>query len=177
VQLFTGNNYLRQHESLVYGTEAECRLCLEDEETSFQVLVEQPLQTNEKLLSRGEFEDLVNQDVDEIVNEEDDADEADDTVEKKDAFWLRDWTSSAGRRTAAPSLAVTFYVVSSASYSTLTISSTYIINFPFININILIDQYQAFGFFARFNFMYALILRIFSCWRKYWVRGIDRYAF
>jgi len=42
VQLFTGHNYLHRHESLVHGTEADCRLCLEDEETSFHVMAECP---------------------------------------------------------------------------------------------------------------------------------------
>ena len=46
VQLMTGHNFLNRHNSLVAGCEAEedglCRLCLEDEETSFHIFAECP---------------------------------------------------------------------------------------------------------------------------------------
>ena len=43
VQIITGHNFLRRHEALVRETgEAECRLCLEDEETSFHIVAECP---------------------------------------------------------------------------------------------------------------------------------------
>ena len=46
VQLITGHNFLNRHESIVAGVEEEedglCRLCLEDEESSFHVFAECP---------------------------------------------------------------------------------------------------------------------------------------
>ena len=37
-QIMTGHNFLKRHESLVQGTtDSECRLCLEEEETSIHV--------------------------------------------------------------------------------------------------------------------------------------------
>ena len=43
VQLITGHNFMKRHESLVNGDEENmCRLCLEEEETSFHVMAECP---------------------------------------------------------------------------------------------------------------------------------------
>ncbi len=43
VQLITGHNFLKRHESLVNdGDDDECRLCLEDQETSYHVFAECP---------------------------------------------------------------------------------------------------------------------------------------
>ncbi|MEO0337460.1 MAG: ribonuclease H family protein, partial [Pseudomonadota bacterium] len=43
VQLITGHNFMKRHEALVNGTtDNECRLCLEDEETSFHCIAECP---------------------------------------------------------------------------------------------------------------------------------------
>ena len=43
IQLITGHNFLKRHEALVNKSEdADCRLCLEDEETSFHVIAECP---------------------------------------------------------------------------------------------------------------------------------------
>ena len=43
IQLITGHNFLKRHEALVNRSEdTDCRLCLEDEETSFHVIAECP---------------------------------------------------------------------------------------------------------------------------------------
>ena len=43
VQIITGHNFLKRHEALVNeNDDAECRLCLEDDETTFHVLAECP---------------------------------------------------------------------------------------------------------------------------------------
>ena len=43
VQLITGHNFMRRHESLVLeNDENECRLCLEDEETTLHIMAECP---------------------------------------------------------------------------------------------------------------------------------------
>ena len=43
VQLITGHNFMKRHESLVNeDTDNECRLCLEDEETSLHIMAECP---------------------------------------------------------------------------------------------------------------------------------------
>ena len=41
VQILTGHNFLKRHNALVDHTDdAECRLCLEEEETTFHVVAE-----------------------------------------------------------------------------------------------------------------------------------------
>ena len=43
VQLITGHNFMKRHESLVNeNDDNECRLCMEDEETSFHIMAECP---------------------------------------------------------------------------------------------------------------------------------------
>ena len=50
VQLITGHNFMKRHESLVNSDEDnECRLCLEDTETSFHVMAECPALARERL--------------------------------------------------------------------------------------------------------------------------------
>ena len=54
VQLITGHNYMKRHEALVNRTEdSECRLCLEDDETSFHIIAECPALARQRLMSLG----------------------------------------------------------------------------------------------------------------------------
>lgn len=54
VQLITGHNFLKRHESLVNKDDSnECRLCLEDEETSFHIVAECPALAEPRLLTFG----------------------------------------------------------------------------------------------------------------------------
>ncbi len=54
VQMITGHNFLKRHESLVHGTEDnECRLCCEEEETSYHIMIECPALARLRLNSLG----------------------------------------------------------------------------------------------------------------------------
>ena len=54
VQVITGHNFLKRHEALVTDTEDnECRLCLEDEETTFHVFAECPALAEQRKLVCG----------------------------------------------------------------------------------------------------------------------------
>ena len=50
VQIITGHNFLKRHQALVdEDDDNECRLCLEDEETSFHILAECPALAAQRL--------------------------------------------------------------------------------------------------------------------------------
>ena len=54
VQIITGHNFLKRHESLVNDDDYnECRLCLEDEETSFHIIAECPALAGPRLRTFG----------------------------------------------------------------------------------------------------------------------------
>jgi len=54
VQLITGHNYLKRHDALVHhNDDNECRLCLEDEETSFHIVAECPALARQRLATLG----------------------------------------------------------------------------------------------------------------------------
>ncbi len=54
VQIITGHNFMRRHESLVHDTnDSECRLCLEEEETSYHIFAECPALARTRLMVLG----------------------------------------------------------------------------------------------------------------------------
>ena len=54
IQLITGHNFLNRHEALVNKTgDADCRLCLEDEETAIHVIAECPALARPRLQTFG----------------------------------------------------------------------------------------------------------------------------
>ena len=57
VQLITGHNHMKRHSSLVNKDEdSVCRLCMEDEETSFHIVAECPALAWRRNMSFGTFE-------------------------------------------------------------------------------------------------------------------------
>ncbi len=54
VQIITGHNFMKRHESLVQDTDdSECRLCLEEEETSYHIFAECPALARTRLMVLG----------------------------------------------------------------------------------------------------------------------------
>ena len=54
VQIITGHNFLKRHDSLVNkDDDNECRLCLEDTETSFHIVAECPALAEPRLRTLG----------------------------------------------------------------------------------------------------------------------------
>ena len=54
VQLFTGHNYLKRHQAIIdQNDDNECRLCMEDEESSFHILAECPALAAARLSNFG----------------------------------------------------------------------------------------------------------------------------
>ena len=55
VQIITGHNFMNRHQAVVGDTDdPDCRLCLEDEETSFHVVAECPALAEQRLLILGD---------------------------------------------------------------------------------------------------------------------------